>query len=167
MPNRIATLLLALTLFVAPFASRPADAAIAADLSAVIRLVPELGGAIGGFCIGSPLGIFGKIAGAAIGFEAGKMVGNFLNNVIFGGTVVAYSTYSPVVYGGYTPFAPSSTPASGATGNLSTLRDAWLGAVKSYEQAVTGGDEAAKQVRYSALQSAEKAYNDAKAAATK
>ena len=170
MPSRIVTLFLVLTLFAAPFTAPRAEAAVS-ELDAFLRLVPAVGGAIGGFCLGSPLGFFGKAAGTFIGWEAGKLVGTFLSHTIGGVFYDSYPTQPSLIqrifgggssYGYGYAYAPSSTPTSG---NIGALRDAWLAKVKSYEDALKTGDTATKQARHAELETAEKAYFAAKGAA--
>lgn len=174
MPNRILALFMVLSMAFAPFASNtlvtPAEAYVT-ELDAVLRLVPAVAGAMGGFCLGSSLGMVGKIGGAFIGFEVGKLIGKFLSSTI--GSVFTPSYYSPPLWqrllgysspsygGGYGgAWAPSSTASPAA--DLGALRDAWIGAVTSYEDALKNGDAASKQARRATLEAAEKAYFDAK-----
>ena len=180
MPIRILTVLLALVVSFAPIASTvtPAEAAVT-ELDAVLRLVPAVAGAMGGFCLGSSLGIVGKVGGAYIGWELGKLIGTFLSHTIsgvfydsypaqpplwkrllgMGGSSYGYGSYG---YSGSTPWAPVSSD-----GSLGQLRDTWLESVKSYEDALKNGDAAAKQARRTTLEAAEKAYFSAKGAPAK
>ena len=99
MPNRIWTVLLALAIAFAPLASNPmvtpAQAHVT-ELDAFLRLVPAVAGAMGGFCLGSSLGMVGKIGGSFIGWQVGKLVGKFLASTI--GGVFSPSYYSPPLW---------------------------------------------------------------------
>ena len=175
MPTRIVTLFLVFALALAPFAATPARAYVT-ELDAVLRLVPAVAGAMGGLYMGSALGIVGKIGGAFVGWELGKLVGRFLSSTI--GGVFSPATYSPPLwqrlFGGYSSqpsygygyggaWAPSSTASPGA--NLGALRDRWLESVRGYEDALKTGDAANKQTKRTSLEAAEKAYFDAKGTA--
>src|SRR5205085_2244489 len=99
------------------------------------RLVPAVAGAMGGFCLGSSLGMVGKIGGAFIGFEVGKLIGTFLSHTIGGIFYDQYPAQPPLWqrllgYGhGYAYQPVSSTDLGG-------LRDRWLNAVNDYQAAL-------------------------------
>lgn len=185
MPIRILTVLVAFAVSFAPFASNslvtPARAYVT-ELDAVLRLVPAVAGAMGGFALGSSLGIVGKIGGAFIGWQVGKLIGKFLSSTI-GGVFRDDYSQPPLWkrllglggqpgygygygYGGYPGYGGAWAPStSDPSANLGQLRDRWIESVKGYEDALRSGDAAAKQARRTVLEAAGKAYFDAKGTA--
>lgn len=160
--SRIWTVLLALAIAFAPLAQNPMVApaqAHVSELDAFLRLVPAVAGAMGGFMLGSSLGIVGKIGGTLIGWQAGKLIGRFLSGTI--GGVFTPTYYATPIFGGM-PWAPASTGPAAPAANLGDLREKWLDAVRGYEDALKTGDATAKQARRATLEAAEKAYFDAK-----
>lgn len=167
--------LLVVALVHAPIAGNPAIAPARAThgtgVDMIVRAVPAVLCAVVGWHVGAPLGIVGKVIGAYVGLQVGKFIGRFLASTI-GGIFHDPYQYQPPLwqrilgiapgYGGYgygwTPYAPSSS-----SDDLGRLRDAWIGSVSAYQDALKGGDDGQKAARRETMEAAEKAYFGAKA----
>jgi len=168
---------MALVIGFAPLASspmvQPAQAHVS-ELDAILRLVPAVLAAVGGWQLGGPLGMVGKVLGAYVGYRIGSWVGGTLSRTI-GGVFhdsydyqpplwqrllgiggASYSQPQPIYtgYGGGIPYAP--------TDSLGRLRQTWLDATEAYQTTLASGDQAAKEAARAAFESAQRAYFAAK-----
>lgn len=166
--------LLVVALVYAPIAGNPAIAPARAThgsgVDMIVRAVPAVLAAVVGWHVGAPLGTVGKVVGAYVGLQVGKFIGRFLANTI-GGIFHDPYRYQPPLwqrilgiapgYGGYgygwTPYAPSTTA------DLGKLREAWIGSVNAYQEALKGGSDADKAAKRQTMEAAERAYFGAKA----
>lgn len=136
-----------------------------------------IGTAIGAF-MGSSFGFFGMAVGGGVGYLVGKGVAKMLfPNLYYGGPAPV-----PGGYGGgyYMPpyastdpasstvtgagFAPE-TSAAAASADLADLKQKFYDSMRTYKDALTAGDETAKEEARQGFLAAQREYFDAKGAA--
>lgn len=136
----------------------------------LMRTLPALGGAVGGWFLGGPLGLFGKIVGAYVGLKIGVCVGDFIartiNPLLPGSYQYGYNHPPPYYpdqgYGGFGAWSPQSetTPAAPATSAdaeaAKAQRDA---AVETLKVAVDQGSAAEQAAAHEKLRQAQLLYD--------
>lgn len=131
-----------------------------------------LGAAIGAW-MGSSFGIVGMLVGGGVGYLFAKAVSRMLfPNAYygygggFGGPFAAGDSDGPVPPAASADVEESTEAAAPAapTGDLESLKDALYESMRSYKDALTGDDEAAKVSARADFLGAQRAYFDAKEA---
>lgn len=132
-----------------------------------------IGALIGGF-MGSSFGVVGMLVGSGVGYLVGKGIAKLMfPNAYYGGSYNSpgyYNNgyvYSPDSSASATVTAASAPVNSDLSGaSLAQLKDHLYETMRSYKTALEGSDESLTETRRQAYLTAQKAYFDAKRAAS-